>query len=267
MISLHRTQFPNSKAELAEAMDEALRRYLQKTGPIVTIHARDFPYLDEIDINLDGAELHESLPSFAKLVGETKHACEAAAVTVSGRHISLRGAPLNLQLSARDLVFDQGRDDQGQALLLVKNIRTGHFVLSAAQMDLEKVIREVAVREAAKQGIVIEETRLSLRARGPRSLAADVRLRAKKFLFRTDIDISGQINIDDQFNACVSHLKCRAEGTIGSIACGALQPHLQRLEGQNFPLMSLPLSEIKLRDVRITVADTIEITADFGSAE
>ncbi len=267
MIPLHRTQFPNSKAELAEAMDEALRRYVRKTGPLVTIHARVFPYLDEININFDGAELDGSLPSLAKPVGETKPACEAAAVTISGRHISLRGAPLNLQLSARDLVFDQGRDDQGQALLLVKSIRTGHFVLSVAQMDLEKAIREMAVREAARHGIVIEETRLSLRARGPRSLAADVRLRARKFLFRTHIDISGQVNIDDQFNARVSNLKCRAEGTIGSIACGALQPHLQRLEGQSFPLMSFPLVEIKLRDVRITVADAIEITADFGSAD
>ena len=33
-----------------------------------------------------------------------------------------------------------------------------------------------------------------------------------------------------------------------------------------FPLMSLPLGEVQLRDVRITVADTVEITADFGSA-
>ena len=92
-------------------------------------------------------------------------------------------------------------------------------------------------------------------------------MRARKFLFRTNIDISGQLDIDDHFNAKVANLKCRAEGTIGSLACGALQPHLQRLEGQSFSLMSFPLGELKMRDVRITVADTVEITADFGSAE
>ena len=266
MIPLHRTQFPNSKTELAEAMEVSLRSYVHKTGPLVTIHARVFPYLDEIAIDFDGAELDSNLPAFPKAVDETKPACEAAVVSVSGRNVTLQGAPLNLQLSARDVVFHQARDDKGEALFLIKSIRSGHFVLSVAQLDLEKAIRDMAEREGAKQGISIEETRVSLRARGPRSIAADVRMRARKFLFRTNIDISGQVDIDDHFNARVANLKCRAEGTIGSIACGALQPHLQRLEGQSFSLMSFPLGEIKLRDVRITVADTVEITADFGAA-
>jgi head-tail adaptor len=266
VIPLHRTQFPNSKSELAEAMDDSLRRYVHKEGPLVTINARVFPYLDEIAINFDGARLDPKLPPFTKAVGETRHACEAAVVKVSGRNVSIQGAPLQLQLTASDLVFDQGRDEKGEALLLVKSIRTGHFVVSVAQSDLEKAIRELAEREGARQGISIEETRVSLRARGSRSIAADVRLRARKFLFRTNIDISGQVDIDDQFNARVSNLKCRGDGTVGSLACGVLEPHLQRLEGHKFSLMSFPLGELKLRDVRIAVADTVEITADFGSA-
>jgi hypothetical protein len=30
--------------------------------------------------------------------------------------------------------------------------------------------------------------------------------------------------------------------------------------------MSFPMGEIKMRDVRISVADTVEITAEFGTA-
>jgi len=163
-------------------------------------------------------------------------------------------------------MLHQGRDDKGEALLLVNRVRTGHFALSVAQLDLENAIRQVVEKEAAKQGITIEETRVSMRARGLRSLAADIRLRAKKFMFRTNIDISGQVDIDDSFNARISNLKCRGDGTIGSLACGALEPHLQKLNGRAFSLMSVPLGEIKLRDVRIAVADTVDITADFGSA-
>lgn len=265
MIPLHRTQFPNSKAELAEALEESLRRYVEKTGRLVTISARVFPYLDEIVVDLDGAEIGSNLPPLPRLVGETKQACEAADVRIGGRHVTIRGASLNLELSASDLVFHQGRDDKGEAVFLINSIRTGHFTLSVAQLDLENAIGKMAEREAAKQGISIEETRVSLRARGPRSIAADVRLRARKFVFRTNIDVSGQVDIDDGFNARVSNVKCRAEGTVGSIACNALQPHLQRLEGHHFSLLSFPLGEMKLRDVRITVADTVEITADFGS--
>jgi len=267
VIPLHRTQFPNSKAELAEAMDAGLRPYVRKTGPIVTINARVFPYLDQIAISFDGAELDPKLPKMPQAVGETKLACEAGLVTVSGRNISIEKAPLNLQLTANDVVFHQGRDENGEALLLVNKVGAGHFMVSVGQLELENAIREMAQREAAKHGISIEETRVSMRARGSRSIAADIRLRARKFLFRTNIDISGQVDIDDQFNAKISNLKCRGDGTVGSLACGVLEPHLRRLEGKGFPLMSFPLGEVQLRDVRIAVADTIEITADFGTPE
>jgi hypothetical protein len=109
--------------------------------------------------------------------------------------------------------------------------------------------------------------RLALRARGARSLAVNVRLQAKKFLFRANIDIAGQLDVTDDFVAKASQLKCKGEGTVGSLACGVLEPHLKKLEGASFPLMSLPLGQIKLRDIRIAVADTVEVTADFGSAE
>jgi hypothetical protein len=266
VIPLHRLQFPNSKAELAEALDSSLRQYVHKEGTIVTVSARVFPYLDEIAVNLDGARVDPKLPAIPKPTGETKQALEAAGIRVSGRNVSIQGAPIQLSLTADDVMLHQGRDDKGEALLLVNRVRTGHFALSVAQLDLENAIRQVVEKEAAKQGITIEETRVSMRARGLRSLAADIRLRAKKFMFRTNIDISGQVDIDDSFNARISNLKCRGDGTIGSLACGALEPHLQKLNGRAFSLMSVPLGEIKLRDVRIAVADTVDITADFGSA-
>jgi hypothetical protein len=246
-------------------MEEGLRHYVHKTGTLVTVSARVFPYLDEIAINLDGAKLDSKAPAPPEVVGETKLSCEAALVTVSGRHLAIKKAPLNLQLSASDVVFHQGRDGNGEALLLVNSLRNGHFKASIAQLELENAIREMAQAEAAKHGISIEETRVSMRARGPRSIAVDVRLRARKFLFRANIDVSGQADIDGQFNATVSNLKCRGDGTVGSIACGLLEPHLRRLEKQQFPLMSLPLGEVQLRDVRIAVSDTVEITAEFGS--
>jgi hypothetical protein len=266
VISLHRVQFPNSKADLLQALEESLGRVIQKTESFVTISARVFPYLDEIALNFDGAQFDAHLPALPQPVGPTKQACEAAHVQMNGRRVSIGGTPLNLELSASDVIFHQGRDDKGEALLIVQSVRTGHFVLSIAKAELEKAVRKLAEREASGQGITVEETQLSLRARGPRSVAVEVRLRARKLLFRTNIDISGHVEIDDHFQARVSGIKCRGEGTIGSLACKGIQPHLQRLEGRSFPLTSLPFGDIKLRDVRITVADAVEVAADFGSA-
>jgi hypothetical protein len=267
MIPLPRQKFPDSKSDLADAMDEALHQYVAKPERIVTVSARVFPYLDNIDINFDGATLDKTPETPPTPAGNTKPACEAATLTLSARKLLVHGAPLNVRLEARDLAFDEGFDAEGRLLLLVRKIRTGHIVISAAQLDLEAAIGALAQREARKNGITIEQTRVALRARGARSLSADITLHAKKLLFRTKIDISGQVHINDDFNAKVSNLRCRGDGSIGSIACGVLEPYLRKLEGQTFPLMSLPLGEIQLRDLRIAVADTVEITADFGSPE
>jgi hypothetical protein len=265
MIPLQINALPQRAGELAEVLDTAFRRHVRKEGPIVTVGSRVFPYLDEIAINLDGAEIDSRLPAAPKPVGESKPAFEAGILSVSARKVLIQGVPMTLQLKARDLVFHEGRDANGEVILLVHKVRTGHVVISAAQLDLENAVGEIAKREARKNGISIEQTRMALRARGPRSISADVRFDARKLLFRAKIDISGQIHVDDEFVARVSNLKCKGDGAISSIACGVLDPHLRKLEGQEFSLMSLPLGEVKLRDIRIAVADTVEITADFGS--
>src|SRR5581483_10048228 len=99
-----------------------------------------------------------------------------------------------------------------------------------------------------------------------RSLSADIHVCARKLFLRTELDVSGQLEIDEAFRAQISNLKCRATGAIGSVACGVLQPYLDKMEGRGVSLMSLPFTEMKLKDVRVTVADTVEVTADFAGA-
>ncbi|MEY2542406.1 MAG: hypothetical protein QOI22_2008 [Verrucomicrobiota bacterium] len=265
MLPLNSKDFPQSASDFERAVEEGLRRYVRKDGRIVTISARVFPYLDEVAMNLDGAQIDSSLLAPVSLAGETKHACEAAIVTMGARNVLIQGVPVSLRMEVRDVVFHQGKDAAGDAFLVVQKAREGHIVVSAEQLDLEKMIAEAARVQAAKNGVSIENVRLALRARGARSIAANVRLQAKKLLFRANIDIAGQLDITDDFVAKTSQLKCKGDGAIGSLACGVLEPHLQRLNGATFPLMSLPLGEIRLRDIRIAVADTVEITADFGT--
>ncbi len=265
MIPLFRNQFPSSKAELAEALNDALGRYVkQESGPLVTVSARVFPYLDEIAINLDSAELGSTFPAVPKVVGETKSAIEAGLVTLSGRDIKLRGVPFNLQMAANSVVMHSGRDETDQAVLVPQSVRSGHVSIAVSQKDLEKAIGELAREQGAKHGIAVEDVRIALRARGVRSISVDIHLRARKFLLRTEMDIAGQLEIDDAFEAKISNLKCRATGTIGSVACGVLQPYLDKVEGHSLSLMSFPFTGMKLKDVRVTVADTVEVTADFA---
>jgi hypothetical protein len=266
MISLRRKQLPSSKDELARAIDDALRRYVSKPGPIVDVRSRVFPYLDEIAINLDGAQFDSPPPAPPAAAGERKPAFEAALVRLSAQNISVRGVPANLQIEAHHVVLQKTDDANGEIILLPQKARDGHLTIAAVQLDLEEVLAKFVESQARPHGIAIEQVRLSIRERGPRSLAAEVRIQARKLLFRAKIDIYGQLDIDELFVARISQLKCKSTGAIGVRACSALQPHLERFEGKTFSFKSLPLGDTRLHDLRIAVTDTVEITIDFESA-
>src|ERR1700736_6703358 len=168
MLPLHRKQFPSSKDELAQALNEGLRRFAPKSNPLVDVRSRVFPYIDEIAVNLD-REQFDLVPSAASpVVGETKPALEAAVVTLSARNISVRGVRMDLRLEARDVVFHKGEDANGDAVLIVQKARDGHIVISAAQLNLEEAMARIGGAEARRHGITIEQLRLAMRARGRR---------------------------------------------------------------------------------------------------
>jgi hypothetical protein len=265
MIPLFRKLFPSHKADLIEALDETLHRFAEKAGPIVEVRSRVFPYVDEIAINLDGAMIDLSPPPLAKAEGETGRAFEAHAINLTGRRVSIGGVPLDVRMEMRDVIFDWGYDANNHAVLILRSARDGQLVISAAQLLLEESIIRILGAKARLYGIDVEQLRLAMRARGRRSIAADVQVQAKKFFARAKIDIYVQVDITNEFVVKVSQIKCKGDGKLGSFACTTLQPLFDRLLGKSFSLKSIPLGDIQLRDVHVTVADTVDVALDFGS--
>ena len=265
MIPLFRKDVPSPKDDLAQALDAALHRFVQKSGRIVDLRSRVFPLVDEIRVNLVGAKF-DSPPPLAKVEGETTLAFETAVVTVSGRNISVRGVPLNLRMEMRDVVFHKGVDANGDAVLVVHRAREGQLVLSAAQLNLEAAIGRLGGEKARLWGVELEQVRLAMRARSRRSLATDIKIQAKKFFARTNIDIYAQLDISNEFVVKVSELRCKGDGKLGSFACAALAPLFGRVKSESFALKSLPLGGLQIHDVHVAVTDTVELTVDFGSS-
>jgi len=266
MIPLFRKLFPSHKADLTEALDEAMHRFVEKPGTIVDLRSRVFPYVDLIAINLDGAIVDSSPPRLAQAEGETGRAFECANVSVTGRRLSLDGVPLDLRLEMRDVICDWGYDANAYAVLILREAREGHFSISAAQLELEEAIIRIAGAKARLYGIELEKVRLAMRARGRRSLAADLKIQVKKFFTRARIDIYAQLDITNEFVVKISEIKCKGDGKLGSFACAALAPFFEKLKSKTFALKSLPLGSLHLRDIHVAVADTVELTVDFGSA-
>ena len=169
-------------------------------------------------------------------------------------------------MEMRDVVFHKGADANGDAVMLIHRAREGQLALSAGQLELEEAIVRIAGAKARLYGVDLEQVRLAMRARSRRSLAADIKIQAKKFFARANIDIYAQLDISNEFVAKVSELRCKGDGKLGSFACAALAPFFEKLKSNTFPLKSLPLDGLQIHDVHIAVADTVELTVDFGSA-
>ena len=185
---------------------------------------------------------------------------------IAGHPIQYGQNQLDLSLDARGVKFDYGRDKKGQPLLVLADAKEGHVEAKISQSDIESLARAAAEVAARQQGIRIVGLDLSLTSRGPRSLAVDARVKAKKMLVSGVIHVKGKVEVDDEMNATVSGLECKGEGVVGTMVAGVVQGKLKPFDGKVFPLMTFSLGDVALRDLKIEVKSAVRVTADFGNS-
>jgi hypothetical protein len=266
MFPLKTTALPTNAGDLARRLNESLRDLFQLPNDPVTIREVSYPHLANLAVSLDGAQLRGQPQSVPSPTGESAPALTVDSFTAKGSQISVGPATVDFALVAKDVELHRATDSDGNIVLMLHSASDGRIEVSASPADLEALIGEVAKTEAAKHGVAIDSVQLSLHSKSSRSLAAEVRLRAKKLFLTTSLRIAGQVDLDEELNARVSGLDCTGEGAMGGIACGFLKPHLDKINGRQFPLMSLPLGKVRLRDVQIAAGAKLSITAEFGSA-
>jgi hypothetical protein len=232
---------------------------------MVTLEEKSYPELAAIRVSLDGANAGERPPACpAPPVGTVEPALQVAYLEISGRPILVQRAKVELSCIARDVQLGQGRDKEGNVLLLLQCAAEGNVTVAVTLADLEALVLAGARAEAGKQGVTVESVRIELRSRSARVLDVVVQVRARKVFLNAAVRISGSMAIDEQLNARLSSLECAGEGTLGTLACGFIAPHLQRFNGRELSLMALALGEVRLRDVRIAADRELRITAEFG---
>ncbi|MEY2563309.1 MAG: hypothetical protein QOH88_1502 [Verrucomicrobiota bacterium] len=266
MLPLHTATFPSSATELARLLNESLQRVFIGRSDAVTIRANSYPHLDALQILLDGAKLSGNPPPPPAISGKTSSALQIDELTLRGSPILVDSAAVTLSLAARQVHLRQGKDANDQIVLSLESAADGNIEISLDKSDLEALLTELAKSQAGKQGVTIESVQLELRQKNPRSVAAEVSLRARKLFLSATIQVTGQLDLDDQLNLKMSGLRCEGFGGMGTMACGVLGPHLQKLDGREFPLLALPLGEVRLRDVQLSVGDRVSVRAEFGSA-
>ncbi len=267
MFPLHTATFPSSATDLERLLNESLQRVFITESAPVTIRNASYPHLEEMRVSLDGARLRADPPHPPVISGKTSPALEIGQLTLSASPFSLGSAAVNLSFSASEVRLGQSKDSNDQIVFSLESATEGNIEISATQTDLEALIAKLAQNQAGKQGITIDGVQLKLRQKSAHSLAAEVRLRARKLFLSAALRVTGKLDLDDQLNLKISGLDCVGDGAMATLACGILKPYLRRIDSRVFPLMSLPIGEARLRNVRLTVDEKLTVTAEFGSGK
>jgi hypothetical protein len=265
MFPLFTATLPSSASDLERLLNESLQRVFVAESDPVTVRDNAYPHLAAINISLDGARLRADPPRPPVSSGKTSPALEVDQLVLRASPLSVGSASVDLAISAQQVQLGQATDSNGQILLSIESASDGHAAISATQADLEALITGLAQDQGSKQGITIDGVQLKVRQESEHSLVAEVRLRARKIFLSASVQVTGRLDLDDQLNLMISDLKCTGDGGFATLACGILQPYLAKIDGRKFPLMSLALGEIHLRDVRVAVGDKLSVTAEFGS--
>jgi len=267
MFPLQTKSLPENAGSLRDALEESFSQFVQSPGHrMVTVEDKNYPDLDAIRIFLDGATAAERLPARPVSVDPVEPALRAALFEITAHPIRVQGAGVHLECRAREVRIGQARSADGNLLLLLEDASDGTVDVAISLSDLEALVRAGASAATKGQGIILEDVRVQLKALSERALAATVCVRARKLFLNAAVEIKGRVEIDEQMTAHLSGLDCSGEGTLGTLACGFLGPHLQRFEGRKFSLLALPLGEVRLRDIRLCIDNQLRVHAEFGHA-
>jgi hypothetical protein len=233
----------------------------------VELEGGKYPAIKAVNIVLDDATVSASKPPPKPIgTGKRQPGPRVEKLNLSAQPIHYEQAKLNLKLSASALRFDFDRDKKGNPLLVLTDAKVGKVDARISKADIESLVTEAATLAAKQQGIKIEDLELDLRKSGPRGVAADVRITAKKMMMTGVIRITAHLNIDDELNATVSNLDCKGEGIVGSAAAGIVKKKIAPYDGTTVPLMAFSLGDVALRDLKIDLKKDLHVTAGFGSS-
>jgi len=269
MFPLSGKKFPTDTEELAEAITKALTDVFTVDGDeddVVTVEGGKFPSLKSVSIDLDNATVSASKPPPKPIgTGKRQTGPKVDKFQLSAAPIQYEQAKLHLKVSASGLQFDFDRDKKGNPLLVLTDAKGGKVDARISKDDIETLLTEAAEVAAKQQGIKIQDLELDLKKAGPRAVAADVRVTAKKLMMTGTIRITGRLDIDDELNATVSDLDCEGEGMIGSAAAGIVKKKIKPYDGTTVPLMAFSLGDVALRDLKIDLKKDLHVTAAFGA--
>lgn len=268
MFPLAGKSYPASSEELGRAIEGALAEVftLAKSGQAVKVSGDDFPALKKLTINLDGAQVNATEPPDKPLAkGKRTEGIQVSQFEFSGHPIRYENSKVDLEVTARGVQLDFAKDKNGHPLLVLVDAQEGQAQANVSKDDLRTLVTAIASAAAKEQGVKIQDLEIDLTSAGKRSVAADVRVTARKAIVSGVVRLKGRADVDDDLNATISDLTCEGEGMVGKLSAEFLRGRLKAINGRKFPLMAFSLGDVTLRDVTVDVKRGLHVKARFGS--
>jgi hypothetical protein len=263
MLPLAGSALPSSPEALREALKKGLMAHSVSAHSIAA-SGGEWPQLDDLTLDLTGAQVtRDTKLPVAK--GAESSGIEVAKFQLQADPMRLEKTPARLFLKAANATLNFVKGKGAESALTLTAAKHGEIEIEVEKADLEELIRSIASEAAAKHGVEIKRTALTLAAHGSRALSFRAEVGAKMFVMSTTVTVSGEAEIDDKLNARVSKLTCSGDGMIGSLASGFIRPYFDQIESRPIPLMALSLGSIKLRDISVEAGKALTLRAKFSS--
>src|SRR5207237_4779016 len=135
MFLLPRADVPEAQDALAQAIEEALRKFVSRPDKMVVVRGADASALDSIAVDLSGATIdhHHRPPPLDP--GEAVPAMVVRHIYISGEPINILGGDFSFQFEASNVELYQKIQPEGNLLLIMHRAQDGNirFEISLAE--------------------------------------------------------------------------------------------------------------------------------------
>jgi hypothetical protein len=269
MIPLGGAVPPAGRDELVESLTRGLGGVFELPAgrPAVVAVGERFPALDQLNFDVSHARIR---PEFRpRQPGGTSQATlSTAQFHIKGKRVAVERSNLDFEITGRDVHFEI-KQEETELFLDPVDAKDGKFASRIARRDLEELLLTAGQDEVGKHGLKLEQVEVDLRDQSTRSVQAEVRVTASTEMgfatLKAVVRANGQLVIDEALNLVLKGLTFEGEGLAGRMAAGLAQRFLQEWDGWSFPLSSLSLGRLRLRDVHLACRDGLQIQAQLGS--
>jgi hypothetical protein len=242
----------------------ASRVAMPTTRPTVVARGK-FPKLESLNIDLSGGSIRTSIrPTSLKSVHKLVPVATVKSFSYVACPLKDEDAAENLTITATDARLELIRGRNEKEVLVMTDASHGEVTFYVTLADLRSLVADVAGEGGGRVVFFVDYTKLTMSSENPRSLQASLEIRGFWLLVPTAITLNGRLDIDQDFNAKLSSLSCTGAEAGGPLLAGLINSAIKKYEGKVMPLVAFPGDHLKMKDLRISVDDTLHINAEFG---